>query len=261
MRDGIVLHVKGLGVLVQHPKDEGFQLRWSCDPEVSNTAPAHVFIGEKQFKRFLEVGLPQKYLNADYVNVIPVKVGDTQDSVSKPECVSIGINVDNWNNVLAPYALLGKGNSGLHSHWGIWTGTREQFADADHKREAIMTAQKLGITSPLVFTEDDTRMLLNLAKKSKEHRQEMHPNTRMAELLLEATAKALSHLNIDDLHPERAKVYLKDVQAAMVSWSEQREIEAAMALVIDKHVQVAAMPTPQDTQESAKAKPRGPSMH
>ena len=103
MRNGIIIQIKGLGVPVQAASNrntDGYEVRWSSDPEVSTDSPTHVLIGQKELQLFVELAVDSRFVVADLMNLIHVQVPEGVNAVSRHQAIAAGVNPDNWDTCL-----------------------------------------------------------------------------------------------------------------------------------------------------------------
>jgi len=225
MRNGTILQIKGMGIPVQAPSGrnmDGYEVRWSSDPEVPQDAPAHVLIGHEEVKRFLELAVDARFVAANLITVTPVQVEDDRNSMSRPQTLLAGINPDNWNVVRVALIISGNSARGPVMDELEWVGTRDEYTQGNHMREAFLHAQHRGIKSPAIFPHTDTGHLLRAAEFMSEFRAQYRPSLRASERLAQVLEANLVSIDLTDIHPDRAKHYLIEIQRATQNLREQR---------------------------------------
>ena len=271
MQKGLILQVRGLGVLIQHPCESisaGFELRWSSDPETSPDSPAHVLLGDEQLKRFLHVGLAQSYITKKMVSIIPVSVGDDKNSLSKAECLKIGLEADNWEMVRTPLSVSGHTSEGPVIATKAWWGSRDEFSSNEHISHAMSYGQNLGMRRPVILSDKERGQLLNAADFFESYRKEMRPSLRAADLIMQGTEEALMAVDVDRISPEQAKHYLRNIQTAFEGLREQRlqqfnlvGLGDALSAQQAKEKVDALDSASQGAIPNAQSKSRGPRLH
>jgi hypothetical protein len=225
MRNGTILQIKGLGVPVQAPSGrnmDGYEVRWSSDPEVPNDAPAHVLIGHDEVKRFLELAVDRRFIEANLITLTPVQVEDETNSMDRSKTLLAGINPDNWNVVRVALIISGTSTRGPVMDQLEWVGTRPEYAQGNHMREAFLHAQHRGIKSPAIFPHTDSGHLQRAADFISEFRAQYRPSLRASERMAQVLEANLVNLDVANIHPDRAKHYLLEIQRATQNVREQR---------------------------------------
>lgn len=225
MRNGTILQIKGMGVPVQAPSGrnmEGYEVRWSSDPEVPHDAPAHVLIGHEEVKRFLELAVDRRFVEANLITLTPVQVDDETNSMDRSKTLLAGINPDNWNLVRVALIISGNSARGPVMAELEWMGNRQEYAQGNHMREAFLHAQHLGIKSPAIFPHTDSGHLQRAADFMSEFRAQYRPSLRASERMAQVLEANLVNIDLTNIHPDRAKHYLLEIQRATQNVREQR---------------------------------------
>lgn len=225
MRNGTILQVKGMGIPVQAPNGrnmEGYEVRWSSDPEVPLNAPAHVLIGHDEVKRFLELAVDRRFVDANLLTLTPVQVPVDVNCMSREQTLAAGINPDNWNVVRVALIISGNSTRGPVMDELEWVGTRDEYAEGNHMREAFMHAQHRGIKSPAIFPHTDSGHVLRAAEFITEFRAQYRPSLRASERMAKVLEANLAELDLSNIHPDRAKHYLLELQRATQNLREQQ---------------------------------------
>lgn len=225
MRDGLILQIKGMGIPVQAPTErnqDGYEIRWSSDPEVPDDAPAHVLIGADEVKRFLELGVDRRFIDAKLINLTPVQVEDGCNSMTRAESLVAGINPDNWNTVRIAMVISGKSNRGPVMDEYEWVGTRDEYNQGTHMRETFLHAQHRGITSPAIFPSTNSGHLMRASQFMATFREQYRPSLRATETMARVLEANLVNLDVQALNPDRAKHYLGEIQRAVQNLRDQR---------------------------------------
>ncbi|MCF6783715.1 hypothetical protein [Stutzerimonas stutzeri] len=225
MRNGTILQIKGMGIPVQSASDrnmEGYEVRWSSDPQVHPDSPAHVLIGHEEVKRFLELAVDRRFIEANLLTVTPVQVDDNVNSMSRSEALEAGINPDNWNVVRVALIISGSSSLGPVMDELEWVGTRDEYAQGSHMREAFLHAQHRGIKSPTIIPHTDSGHLLRAAEFMTEFRSQFRPSLRASERMAQVLESNLVNLDLANVHPDKAKHYLVEIQRATRNLREQK---------------------------------------
>lgn len=225
MRNGTILQIKDMGVPVQAPSGrnmDGYEVRWSSDPEVPHDAPAHVLIGHEEVKRFLELAVDRRFIEANLITLTPVQVDDETNSIDRSKTLLAGINPDNWNVVRVALIISGNSARGPVMDQLEWVGTRSEYAQGNHMREAFLHAQHRGIKSPAIFPHTDSGHLQRAAEFMSEFRAQYRPSLRASERMAQVLEANLVNADLTNIHPDRAKHYLLEIQRATQNVREQR---------------------------------------
>lgn len=225
MRNGTILQIKGMGIPVQAPSGrnmEGYEVRWSSDPEVPHDAPAHVLIGHDEVKRFLELAVDRRFVEANLITLTPVQVPEEVNAMSRSQTLKAGINPDNWNVVRVALIISGNSARGPVMDELEWVGTRDEYSQGNHMREAFLHAQHRGIKSPAIFPHTDSGHLLRAAEFMSEFRAQYRPSLRASERMAQVLEANLVNIDLQNIHPDRAKHYLLEIQRATQNLRDQR---------------------------------------
>jgi hypothetical protein len=225
MRTGTILQIKGMGIPVQAPSErnmEGYEVRWSSDPEVPVDSPAHVLIGHDEVKRFLELAVDRRFIEANLITVTPVQVPQDSNSMSRADSIKFGINPDNWNTVRVALVISGNSARGPVMDDLEWVGTRDEYSQGDHMREAFIHAQQRGIKAPAIYPHTNPGHLLRAAEFMSNFREQYRPSLRATETMARVLEANLASLDVQSLHPDRAKHYLGEIQRATLNLRDQR---------------------------------------
>lgn len=225
MRQGLIVQIKGLGVPVQSPStrnQEGFEVRWSSDPEVPGDAPAHVLIGQDELQRFLELAVDRRFVVADLLTLTPVTVPEDSNALSRLESIEMGIHPDNWNTVRVALVISGNASRGPVMDEIEWVGTREEYTEGTHMREAFEHAIRRGIRSPSIFPHTESGHILRAAEFLTDFRRQMKPSLRASEMMTNVLEANLVGLDLTHINADRAKHYLQEIQRALVQVRRQR---------------------------------------
>lgn len=228
MRNGIIIQIKGLGVPVQAPSQrnqEGYEIRWSSDPEVPENAPTHVLIGSTELQRFLELAVDRRFVVADLIQLTQVLVPDDRNSLTRIEAVAAGIHPDNWNTVRVALVISGNAARGPVMDEIEWIGTRDEYFEGTHLREAFDHAQRRGIKSPSIFPHTESGHILRAAEFLGEFRRQMKPSLRAAETMTHVLEENLCGLDLTNINPDRAAHYLREIQRAFIAHRDQQFME------------------------------------
>lgn len=270
MRNGVVLQVQGLGVPVQlasNRVEAGYVIGWSTDAECPSDAPAHVLIGSKEIERFLRMAVDPRFLSGDLIKLVPVEVDDDQYAISRVDCISrYQINPDNWAMVRTALVIAGNTAKGPVMDMHEWIGTRDEYAQGAHMREAFQHGMNRGIKSPSVYTPDEGGHIQNAAEFLTGFRRQMKPSLRYAELLRKQIETAVQDIDLDTMHGERALNILRQIQDAFRLQQQQQLIELEELGVDTAQLQRKAhdaLNQEELKEPAAQSAPRksGPSMH
>ncbi|MBA1280405.1 hypothetical protein [Stutzerimonas stutzeri] len=241
---------------------DGYEVRWSSDPEVPHDARAHVLIGHDEVKRFLDLAVQRRFIDANLLTVTPVQVADDVNSMSRDETLAAGINPDNWNVVRVALIISGNSDRGPVMDELEWVGNRDEYAQGNHMREAFIHGQHRGIKSPAVFPHTDSGHLMRAAEFISEFRTQFRPSLRASERMAEVLESNLAETDLSDIHPDRAKHYLLEIQRATRNLREQRLHNLEDMGLADAKLQrraqddLDAMPA-----APAKKRPTGPTLN
>lgn len=263
MRKGTILQVKGIGIPVQAPSKrnlDGYEIRWSSDPEVPADAPAHVLIGHDEVKRFLELAVDRRFVDSELLTLTPVDIPSDSNSMNRQESLKAGISADHWN--VLRVALVISGNSALGPVMDEleWLGTREEYAQGNHMREALIHAQHRGIKSPAIIPHTDSGHLQRAAKFMMDFRSQYRPSLRASEHMARILEKTLAETDLAGIHPDRAKHYLSEIQRAVINFRDQRRQNLEDIGYEDAAVERYA-PTEAHESPAANRRPSGPTLN
>jgi len=264
MLNGTILQIKGMGIPVQSSSDrnmEGYEVRWSSDPQVHPDSPAHVLIGHDEVKRFLELAVDRRFIEANLLTVTPVQVADNTNSMSRTEALAAGINPDNWNVVRVALIISGSSTLGPVMDELEWVGTRDEYAQGNHMREAFLHAQYRGIKSPAIFPHTDSGHLLRAAAFMTEFRSQFRPSLRASERMAQALESSLVNIDLTDIHPDRAKHYLLEIQRATQNLREQRLHNLEDTGMADAMLQRQAQDDLDSLPKASAKRPSGPTLN
>lgn len=264
MRNGTILQIKGMGIPVQSASQqnlEGYEVRWSSDPQVHWDAPAHVLIGHDEVKRFLELAVDRRFVDANLLTMIPVQVADDVNSMSRAETIAAGVNPDNWNVVRVALIISGNSSLGPVMDELEWVGSRDEYAQGNHMREAFLHAQHRGIKSPAIFPHTDSGHLLRAAEFMSEFRSQFRPSLRASERMAKVLEANLVGLNLADIHPDRAKHYLLEIQRATQNLQEQRLYNLEEMGMADAMLKRRAQDELDSLPKASAKRPAGPTLN
>lgn len=227
---GLIVQIKGLGVPVQAPSNrnvDGFEVRWSSDPDLPPDLPTHVLNGEQEALRFLRLACDPATLSGESVKLVPILVEDGRNSVSMREAISAGADPESWNLVRVALAISGNANTGPVIDLTDWIGSRQEFQEGEHLRHAMKHGQARGMRNPSIFTHNDhAGHIINAANHMTNVRRQFNPSLRTAELVAQSIQDAVLDMDVDGLSHERALFYLSQIKTAFESLRQQRLNEA-----------------------------------
>jgi hypothetical protein len=265
MRNGIILQVQGLGVPVQMDSDRveaGFVVGWSSDVDCPTDAPAHVLIGSKEVDRFLRMAVDPRFQQAGLIQVIAVEVGDEQTAISRQDCIhKYQISPDNWNSVRTALVIAGNSPKGPVMDTMEWIGTRQEYAEGAHMREAFQHASTRGMKAVTLYTQQEGGHILNAADFIHGFRRQMKPSLRYAELLRQQIESAVIDMDCNQIHGERAVHVLRQIQNAFRHEQEQQLCELQDLGMDTAKFQRTAQEVVEELDSPNARKPRGPSLH
>lgn len=226
MQHGIILEIQGFGVLAQAPStltQSGYAIRWSSDPDTPPDAPVHVLKGHDEVKRFLELGVDRRFVKSEFIRLIPAQLEEGSNRVSREEAVRLGVSEELLNTVRAALVISGNSAQGPVMDEIEWVGTRSEYAEGTHMREAFLHAQQRGIKSPAIFPHTDRGHLLRASTFMENFITSYRPSLLAAELVRKVLDTNLAKLDVSSIHPERAKQYLGEIKRAVMDWQQQQE--------------------------------------
>ncbi|EKY4114266.1 TPA: hypothetical protein ACGW3M_001157 [Pseudomonas aeruginosa] len=227
---GIIVQVKGLGVPVQAPTDKvdaGYMLRWSSDPDLPPDLPTHVLSSEREAMRFLQLAVDGHRISPESVRVLPIQVERGQTAVTAEEAIGVGADPENWNMVRVALSIAGNSSIGPVVDNYDWTGTRQEFQEGQHLRDAMKRGQSLGMRNPSFFTHNEgAGHIINAANHIQNVRRQFNPSLRTAELIATSVQDAVLELDVPSLSHERALFYLTQIKSAFASLQVERLHEA-----------------------------------
>lgn len=263
MRKGTIIQIKGLGIPVQSPTDrnlEGYEVRWSSDPEVAVDAPAHVLIGHEALTRFIELAVDRRFLVADLMTVTPVTVPDNSNSLSRSLSEAAGINPDNWNTVRMAMVISGNGPRGAVMDEIEWVGSRDEFNEGAPLAEAYAHAKHRQIKMPSIHKHTESGHIMRAAHFFGEFRRQLKPSLRAAEMMARVLEQNLCSLDLTAINGDKATHYLMEIQRAFIQRREHAQIELAENGMVEWPVMVEAFNEAHDTPTPSRPS-RGPSFH
>jgi len=219
MKNQTIIQVTGLGVPVQAPTNrnhEGFEVRWSSDPDISPNARVHVLGSEKELRRFIQLAVDQRFVTSDLLKIIPVVVPDGGNSLSRDEAIRAGVSPESWDLVRVALVISGNSSRGPIMDEIEWAGTREEHTEGAHMREAFEHAQRRQIRHPSIFSHNQSGHLQQAASFMAEFQRQMRPSLRAVEEMNKALERALLQLDTHNLNGDRAVHYLRQLQQAVI---------------------------------------------
>lgn len=145
-----------------------------------------------------------------------------RNSMSRADSLTFGINPDNWNTVRVALVISGNSSRGPVMDDLEWVGTRDEYSQGDHMREAFLHAQQRGIKAPAIYPHTNPGHLLRAAEFMTNFREQYRPSLRATETMARVLEANLSGLDVQSLHPDRAKHYLAEIQRAVTNLRDQR---------------------------------------
>ncbi|ENA27124.1 hypothetical protein HMPREF1487_09337 [Pseudomonas sp. HPB0071] len=265
MQNGIIIQIKGLGVPVQVPtsrNEEGYEVRWSSDPEVDSDAQTHLLIGHDELKRFIDLAVDRRFVIADLISLTQVSVQPGQNSLSRERAIEAGVNPDNWDTVRVALVISGNSSRGPVMDDIEWIGSRQEYAEGEHLREAFVHATRRGIKAPSIFThsDHDCGHLLKAAEFINSFRRQLKPSLRAADVMTRAIVTNLCSMDLTNINADRAVFYLREIQRTFIAAEKQKLHELEVTGRVDvssmRHAQdqIDSLNPPQPTPRSSAPK-------
>jgi len=233
MQNHTTVQVKGLGVPVQSPNNkisEGFELRWSSDPDVPANARVHLFSSKKEIDRFLRLAIDERFLKSDLITIIPVSAPDGTNSLSREEAIRAGIHPDNWDLIRVALVISGNNERGPVMDEIEWVGSREQHNEGVHMQEAFEHANRRKITQPAIFQHNQCGHLLRAAEFMSMFQRKMKPTLNAAIRMDEALEERLLMLDTSKINGDSAIHYLHQLQQAVANLKTVNQLNYAASL-------------------------------
>lgn len=230
MRNGTIIQIKGLGIPVQSASDrntEGYEIRWSSDPEISESARAHVLIGSDELRRFIELAVDKRFLSVDYMQITPVQIQDDQRSLSREQSIQAGVNPNNWDTVRVGIVVAGNGPRGPVMDTIEWIGSREEYNEGSHLHEGYEHAKTRDLSprSVQIYTHPDSGQIAQAADFFQQFRRQLRPSLRASETLAAVLEAKVCEMDVSNIHPDKAAFYLQEIQKAFIQRRNYREHE------------------------------------
>ncbi|KKN80610.1 hypothetical protein LCGC14_0328290 [marine sediment metagenome] len=262
MKNQVLIQVKGMGVPVQAPtarNADGFEIRWSSDADISPDCPVHVLSDKKQLERFVQLAVDDRFRSADLIQIIPVVVPDGSDSLTREQAINLGADPENWNMIRVAMVISGNSSRGPIMDEIEWAGTREEHAEGAHMQEAYEHAHRRKINHPSIFSHNQGGHLQKAASFMNEFQRQMKPSLRAAEEMTKGHERALLSMDLDNLNPDRALFYLKQMQTSLIDRIsvQQLNVHDSMKPVVNQ-----SSDTPVEAPAESHVKPSpGPRFH
>lgn len=241
-KTAVIFQVEGLGVPVQMPSNrnaDGYEVRWSSDPDVPLNAPVHALIGEKSLQRFLSLSIDKRFRDANLISLVPVKLSSqhlalwqsnptiTAVGIAPDEAIRSGVSPSAWEYVRVALVVSGTTPQGPRMDEIEWYGTREEHNEGMHLREAYEHCKAHRISAPTIFHHNHSEEVFNASDFFSAFQRQLKPSLRAAHEMSEALEQYLLKLDVDKIAPERALKYLEDLQKATAKKVEQRNLDKA----------------------------------
>lgn len=238
----MIFQVDGLGVPVQMASSrnaDGYEVRWSSDPDIALTSPVHALIGDKALQRFLSLSIDARFRDANLIRLVPVKLtaqhmaewqsnpSKTAVGISPADAVRQGVDPGAWDYVRVALVVSGNTQQGPRMDEIEWYGTREEHNEGMHLREAYEHCKAHRISAPTIFHHNHSDEIYKAADFLTAFQRQLKPSLRAAHEMSEALEEYLLKLDVDKIHPDRALKYLEDLQKATARKVEQRNLEKA----------------------------------
>ena len=218
MKNQVIIQVAGLGVPLRHPTKNlaaGYEWRWSSDPDVSPDSPVHVLGSQKEVERFIRLAVDKRFLDANMIEIIPV-VADDSNTVSREMAIAAGADAENWNIIRVALVISGNSKHGPIMDEIEWAGARDEYAEGQHMMESHEHAKRRGIGHPSIFHQNESGHIMRAANFLDEHYRQMRPSLRAAQEFNKGMERALLELDVENINPDRAKVYLQQLRDGLV---------------------------------------------
>lgn len=220
MRNQTFVQVEGLGVPVQVPTNrtaQGYEIRWSSDPQAPIDARVHLLNSERELTNFLKLAVDPRFLKADLLKMMPVRIDDDRKSLTRAEAEKAGADPDCWNLVRVALVISGTSPRGPAIDEIEWVGTRDEHQEGVHLREAYEHARNRNISHPVFFLHNESGPIQRAADFMAEFNRQMNPALRAAETLNQAHQEAVINMDIDNLNGDRAIHYLRQFQESLIN--------------------------------------------
>jgi hypothetical protein len=254
-KKGMIIQVRGLGVPVQSPSDrnqDGYELRWSSDPEVPESAPAHVLIGQDELHRFVKLAVDPRFLEAKMLSLTPVEVPEGVNAMSRADTVAAGVNPDNWDVVRFAFVIGGNTSHGPVLDTIEWVGTREEYAEGGHMNEAFEHARNRDIKNPTITPHTERSGLMQAAHFINEFIRQMKPSLRVADMLAKHLEEAICNSDFTGINADRAHHFLFEIQNAFQQRREHLRHEMVENGIVEAPVEPVATHNLHETKPTPK---------